>query len=97
MSKNNEESLDLYDLVYDYLHETWDPIGVKAFGEPAGEYSNYMDDIVLLIIRKASLKDLANHLHVLVEEQMGIHWFFRNFNLKSAYNLFAFRKLNHNQ
>jgi hypothetical protein len=28
------------------LHETWDPIGVKAFGEPAGEYSNYVDDIV---------------------------------------------------
>ena len=32
MSKNNEESLDLYDLIYDYLHETWDP---------TGEYSNY--------------------------------------------------------
>jgi hypothetical protein len=26
-----------------YLHETWDPIGVKAFGEPAGEYSNYLE------------------------------------------------------
>jgi len=43
MSKNNEESFDLYDLVYDYLHETWDPIGVKAFGEPAGENSNYLE------------------------------------------------------
>ena len=78
MSKNNEESLDLYDLVYDYLHESWDPIGVKAFGEPAGEYANYVDDIVLLIIRKVSLKDLANHLQKLVEEQMGIDWFPRN-------------------
>jgi hypothetical protein len=37
MSKNN----GVLRLVYDYLHETWDPIGVKAFGEPAGEYSNY--------------------------------------------------------
>jgi hypothetical protein len=70
MSKNNEESLDLYDLIYDYFKETWDPIGVKAFGEPAAEYSNYVDDIVLLIIRKASLKDLPNHFQTLVEEQM---------------------------
>jgi hypothetical protein len=91
MSKNNEESLDLYDLVYDYLHETWDPISVKAFGEPAGEYSNYVDDIVLLIIRKASLKDLANHLQTLVEEQMGVDWFPRNFYVEAAYDLLEYR------
>ena len=93
MSENNEESLDLYDLVYDYLHESWDPIGVKAFGEPAGEYSNYVDDIVLLIIRKVSLKDLANHLQKLVEEQMGIDWFPRNSHVEAAYDLLAFRNL----
>ncbi|NBV92534.1 MAG: hypothetical protein EBR91_10240 [Flavobacteriia bacterium] len=93
MNKNNEEPLDLYDLVYDYLHETWDPIGVKAFGEPAGEYSNYVDDIVLLIIRKVSLKDLANHLQKLVEEQMGIDWFPRNSHVEAAYDLLAFRNL----
>jgi hypothetical protein len=33
----------LYDLVYSYLHETWDPIGVNSFGEPAGENSNYLE------------------------------------------------------
>jgi hypothetical protein len=93
MSKNNEESLDLYDLVYDYLHESWDPIGVKAFGEPAGEYANYVDDIVLLIIRKVSLKDLANHLQKLVEEQMGIDWFPRNSHVEAAYDLLGFRNL----
>ena len=49
MSKNYEKSLVLYDLVCDYLHETWDPIGVKAFGEPAGEYSNYVDIVHSLI------------------------------------------------
>jgi hypothetical protein len=43
MSQNIEQVMDLYDQVYDYLHETWDPIGVKAFGEPAGEYSNYVE------------------------------------------------------
>jgi hypothetical protein len=33
MSQNNEQAMDLYDQAYTYLHETWDTIGVKAFGE----------------------------------------------------------------
>ncbi len=90
MSQNNTQAMDLYDHVYTYLHETWDPIGVKAFGND-GEYASYTDDIVLMIIRKVSINQLANHLQSLVEETMGLEWYPRNFHVESAYDLLALR------
>jgi len=90
MSQNNEQAMDLYDHVYTYLHETWDPIGVKAFGEN-GEYASYTDDIVLMIIRKISINQLANHLQKLVEETMGLECNPRNFHVETAYDLLALR------
>jgi hypothetical protein len=29
MSQNNEPAMGLYDHIYTYLHETWDPIGLR--------------------------------------------------------------------
>ena len=90
MSQNNEQAMDLYDHVYTYLHETWNPIGVKDFGEN-GEYASYTDDIVLMIIRKVSINQLANHLQLLVEETMGLEWYPRNFHVETAYDLLGLR------
>jgi hypothetical protein len=89
MSKNNEQPMDLFDRVDLYLHDVWDPIGVRAFGD--GEYSDYVDDIVLMIIRKVKLKELANHLQMLVEVNMGIEFYPRNFHVESAYDLLKLR------
>jgi len=91
MSQNNEQAMDLYHQVYTYLHETWDPIGVKAFGEN-GEYASYTDDIVLMIIHKVSINQLANHLQLLVEETMGLECYPRSFHVESAYDLLALRE-----
>lgn len=86
-----EESPDLYDLVYDYLHNNWDPIRVRAFGDCDGEYADYTDDIVFMIIRKVSITTLANHLQNLIENQMGLDWYSRNFHVEAAYDLLQFR------
>jgi|LakMenEpi03Aug12_release.lakeMendotaPanAssembly.Ray.scaffolds.fasta_scaffold789607_2 hypothetical protein len=80
--------IDLYDQAYTYLHETLDPIGVKAFGEN-GEHASFTDDIILMIIRKVRINQLANHLQFLVEETMSLENFIRNFHVETAYDLLA--------
>lgn len=96
MSKNNNpqgeylpEPMNLIDRVDRYLHDVWDPIGVSAFGD--GEYYSYVDDIVLMIIRKVTLKALTNHLQILVEINMGLEFYPRNFHVESAYDLLKLR------
>lgn len=93
MVKKSVQPFELHDLVYDYLHNTWDPLRIKAFGDN-GEYGKYTDEIVLMIIRKVGIYQLANHLQLLVEETMGLEGYPRNFHVESAYDLLQLRRFN---
>jgi len=55
------------------------------------ENASFTDDIVLMIIRKVRINQLANHLQFLVEETMGLENFIRNFHVEAAYDLLVLR------
>ena len=54
------------------LWEVWDPLNVHDIGAPRDEYRSYVKPIALLIRSGASDSMIANHLLVLVREQMGL-------------------------
>ena len=55
------------------LHWRWDPIGVgDAFPAARDEYDAYLAGVVELLKRDASAEEIAEHLHTIERDDMGL-------------------------
>lgn len=54
------------------LREEWDPIGVTGIPEACDEYESYVADLMRLIAKGASQKDILNFLWWVETTHMGL-------------------------
>ena len=62
----------LYKKIDDILWFDWDPIGINDLA-PRDEYQGYIPEIFGLVKAKANRKEIANRLHKLETENMGMN------------------------
>jgi hypothetical protein len=58
--------------IADVLEQDWDPIGVKDESEARNEYDAYVEGIYRLIVSRATVQQLAEHLARIEAEQLGL-------------------------
>lgn len=63
---------DKLDAIRAVLMESWDPIGVKDEKAVQDEYDAYLSGILRLLEQRASVADLAKHLHDIATRDMGL-------------------------
>lgn len=72
------EMLDKYEArkrkrqIADVLWTVWDPIGVRELGGPHDEYDGYVNGVYELLASGASDQNIAEHLHHIVSDRMGL-------------------------
>lgn len=66
------EQLELYNTLDEILWKDWDPIGVYGTEEARDEYYSYLPDVFQMVLRGASASEIAEHLHRIANENMGL-------------------------
>ena len=62
----------LYQHFHDILIKLWDPIGVHDQPLAQDEYDSYIPQLISLLQRKPSQNDVAQHLHRIETQRMGL-------------------------
>jgi len=55
------------------LWDVWDPIGMKELRGPRDEYESYVDGVYELLVSGASDDAIAQHLHHIASDNMGLN------------------------
>ena len=64
--------LPLLEAVKVLLWEQWDPIGVNAIGDARDEYDSYAFSVWQMLLRNASVEDIAAYLSDLETGHIGL-------------------------
>ena len=66
------DQLQLYKGIDDILWKDWDPIGISGPDWPRDEYQAYLPQVFKLELEDAAPSDIAEYLHKIVSERMGL-------------------------
>lgn len=66
------DQLALYKRIDGILWKEWDPIGISDIPEARDEYYDYLPQVFKLAIEGASAKTIAEYLHSVETETMGL-------------------------
>ena len=67
------KDIELYNTIDKILYKEWDPIGVAGIKEAREEYYSYLAHIFSLVKQHANAKEIAEYLHWVVNERMGMN------------------------
>ncbi len=70
--KLTPKQLELYKAIDEILWKDWDPIFGGDGTAPRDEYSGYVPQVFSLAIKKAAAKEIAEYLHKVVTESIGL-------------------------
>ncbi len=70
--KLSPQDKELWRRCDEVLHYIWDPIGVAGAPGARDEYESYLLEVFHLVMKAASIDEIAAHLNAIVAEQMGI-------------------------
>lgn len=86
------EHKKIYKMIDSILWNDWDPIGVNEFESTRDEYRSYIPIFLGLILRKASVKEIADQLTYICTETIGL-FYNRRIDLQVAEKLHDLEKL----
>jgi hypothetical protein len=72
MTQKPEQLSDLRASIRQILMSKWDPIGVSDTAEAADEYDGYIEGILELLDRKATVQQLSDHLCKIETKRMEL-------------------------
>lgn len=55
------------------LMETWDPIGIGSIPEAEADYDSYLGEVYALLLRNASIDEIADYLRWVETSRMELH------------------------
>jgi len=67
-----QRAKEIQDQIRSILVADWNPIGVADIPEAVDEYDSYIGGIYRLLSSKASMEEVARHLHNIVTSSIGL-------------------------
>jgi len=72
MERRDPRVAKIWTAIAKVLMNEWDPIGVRGVDEAKDEYDGYVGGAFRLLEAGAGEEELANHLHTIETNRMGI-------------------------
>lgn len=68
----SEIELELFKVIDEILWDDWDPIGVNTIEKAVGEYKTYVPEIIQMIRRGKTAKEISEYLSDVETNFMGL-------------------------